>query len=125
MADVLQEGLQIGKKWRWFTIMIVPHNEESPFSIRLPLVVVQVAVSLILIAIVVLSSFLNTYRQRLHEAHEARMLREVNRVQQEEIELFETQTKLLKQQVDEIEQAAVILSDKLGISPEEDETPVE
>ncbi len=115
----------MGRKWRWFTIMIVPHNEESTFSIRLPLVAIQVAVALLIIAIVVLLNFTNTYRQRLHEAHEARVLREVNRVQQEEIEQFESQTLVLKQQVDEIEQVAEILSDKLGISLDEDEAPAE
>lgn len=105
--------------------MIVPHDEEPTFSIRLPLMIVQVTVCLLVIAIVVLAGFLNTYRQRLHEAHEARMLREVNRVQQEEIEQFAFQTNVLKQQVDEIEQAAATLSDKLGIPLEEDEEAVE
>ncbi len=115
----------MGIKGRWFTIMIVPHHEESTFSIRLPLAAIQVAVSLFIVATIVLTIFLNTYRQRLHEAHEARVLREVNRVQQEEIERFESQTLALKQQVDEIEQVAEILSEKLGIPLEEDETPAE
>ena len=54
------------------------------------------SVSLLIVAFIILLSFINTYRQRLHDAHEARVLREVNRVQQEEIERFESQTLILK-----------------------------
>ncbi len=111
----------MGKKQRWFTIMIVPHNEESTFSIRLPLVAVQVAVVLFIIAAVALLNFVNTYRLQLSEARETRLLREANRVQQEEIDKFEAQTLMLKEQVEEIEQVAEILSDKLNISLGEDE----
>ncbi|HHX87106.1 MAG TPA: hypothetical protein GX693_02875 [Firmicutes bacterium] len=115
----------MGKKWRWFTIMIVPHSEESTFSIRLPLAAVQVAVALFIIATVGLLNFANTYRLRLSEAREARLLREANRVQQEEIDEYEAQTTVLKEQVEEIEQVAEILSEKLGISLHEDESPPE
>ncbi len=111
----------MGKKWRWFTIMVVPHHEETTFSIRLPLAAVQVAVSVLLVGAIVLLVFINTYRLRLYEAREARVLREVNRVQQEEIEGFESQTQILKRQVDEMQQVAGILSEKLGISPDEDD----
>ncbi|NMA92544.1 MAG: hypothetical protein GX973_05430 [Firmicutes bacterium] len=115
----------IGKKWRWFTIMFVPHYEGSTVSIRLPLVAVQVGVSLLIVAFIILLSFINTYRQRLHDAHEARVLREVNRVQQEEIERFESQTLILKEQVDEMEQVVDTWLDRLGIPPEEEEITAE
>lgn len=109
------------KKWRWFTIMIIPHDEESAFCVRLPLVVFQAAVSLVIIATIVMLNFAGIYRQRLSEAQEARVLRETNRVQKEEIDRFESQTLVLKEKVDEIEQVAEVLLDRLGIPLDEDD----
>lgn len=106
----------VNKKNRCFTIMIVPHSEEATYSIRVPLVVGQLIVALFVIGLAAFFVLAYTYRHALAEAEEVRILRQVNQAQQDEINSFAHETQQLLKRMQEIEDLAELVADKLGLS---------
>lgn len=75
----------------------------------------QGLVALVVFGIGSFAFMLSAYRNILDEAGEARVLREVNRVQQQEIERFAGETNHLIGQMEEIGYLAELVADKLGL----------
>lgn len=105
------------KRRRYFTIMVVPHSEEATYSVRLPLVVGQLMVVLFVLGLTGILVLAYAYRDALQDASEARILRQVNQAQQDEINAFAYETQKLMDQMGQIESLAELVSEKLGISP--------
>ncbi len=109
------------KRKRYFTIMIVPHTEESTYSIRLPLFVVQLLVAFSALCLAGLLILVYSYRNALNDAKEVQALRQINQAQQDEINAFAYETQKLIEQMGQIEMLAELVAEKLGISLDEEE----
>lgn len=109
------------KRSRYFTIMVVPHTEESTYSMRLPLYLGQVLVALAVLALAGVAILVYAYYNAAQEAQEARELRQANQIQQEEINAFALETQQLLEQMSQIEVLTEVVSEKLGISIDEPE----
>ncbi len=80
------------KKNRCFTIMVIPHSEESTVSLCLPFYGIQLAIMLLLV-IVTASGFLGySYLKTSAEARQVEELRQINRAQQQEIDALAVET---------------------------------
>jgi murein DD-endopeptidase MepM/ murein hydrolase activator NlpD len=106
-------------KNRCFTIMIVPHSEESLFSLRLPLIAVQVAVAFLVLMVAGLCLLVFSYLKVLSDAREVHVLREINRAQQEEIDVLAVETQRMMEQVKAIDDLVEFVTEKLDLDEEE------
>jgi hypothetical protein len=88
---------------RSFTIMVIPHSEESTYSARLPLFAVQLAVAFFVLILAGLSLLVFSYFGILADAREVHVLRELNRAQQEEINALAAETQRMMEQVKAID----------------------
>ncbi len=113
------------KRKRYFTIMVVPHSEESTYSLRLPLFVGQCVVALLVLCLAGLLILVYSYRNAQHEAKEVQVLRQVNQVQQDEINAFAFETQKLIEQMSQIEVLAELVAEKLGLSLDNEEDEAE
>ncbi|MFO7951342.1 MAG: M23 family metallopeptidase [Bacillota bacterium] len=106
-------------KKRCFTIMIVPHNEEATYSLRIPLFVVQIAVIMLVIGVAGLSILSYAYLRAAAEAKEAEELREINRAQQEEIDALAVETQRVMDQIHDIDELIDIVKEEIEVDSEE------
>lgn len=109
------------KRKRCFTIMIIPHSEEATYSLRLPLFVGQIVVALMVIGLAGFFILAYSYRSASSEAREARVLRQVNQAQQDEINAFAHETQKLLEQMSQIEVLAELVAKKLGLGLDSEE----
>lgn len=100
---------------QYFTLMVVPHSEESTYSLRLPLGVGQFLAVLFVLGIAAYTIVLFAYRGALEDAREASILREVNRLQQDEINALAYETQQLLEQLEQIEDLAERASETIGV----------
>jgi murein DD-endopeptidase MepM/ murein hydrolase activator NlpD len=112
------------KNKRCFTIMVVPHSEESTFSIRLPLFAVQLSVALLVLGVVGLCLLIFSYFRVSADAQEVYALREMNRAQQEEINALAAETQRMMEQVRAIDELVEFVTDKLELDLEEIENGI-
>lgn len=113
------------KQKRCFTIMIVPHSEEATYSFRLPLFVGQLIVALSVVGLVAFLFLAYAYRNALLDAEEVRILRQANQVQQDEINTFAGITQQLLERMQQVEELAEEVADKLGLGREQDDKGAE
>jgi len=104
---------------RSFTILVIPHSEESTYSARLPLFAVQVAVAFLVLAVAGLCLLVFSYFRVLADAREVYALREMNRAQQEEINTLAAETQRMMEQVKAIDELVVFVTEKLDLDVEE------
>ena len=104
------------RRKRCFTLMVVPHSEESTYSLRLPLAVGQFLTVLFVLGITAYMVVLFAYRGALEDAREASVLREVNRLQQDEINALAYETQQLLDQLEHIEDLAERASEAIGVN---------
>jgi len=104
---------------RSFTILVIPHSEESTYSARLPLFAVQVAVAFLILAVAGLCLLVFSYFRVLADAREVYALREMNRAQQEEINTLASETQRMMEQVKAIDELVVFVTEKLDLDVEE------
>ncbi len=112
-------------KNRCFTIMIVPHSEEATYSLRLPLYIVQAAVAILVLGVAGLCVLGYAYINASAEAREAKVLRQVNMAQQEEIDALAVETQRMMEQVSAIDALVEMVTDTLDLNPEELEDVVQ
>jgi murein DD-endopeptidase MepM/ murein hydrolase activator NlpD len=93
--------------------MIVPHSEEATYSIRLPLFVGQVLVVLFVFLLAGSLILAYAYRNLREEAGEVRILRQVIQAQQDEINSFAHETQKILDWMDQIENLAEFVAEKL------------
>lgn len=106
-------------KKRCFTIMVIPHSEESLFSLRLPLIAVQIAVAFLVLTVAGLCLLVFSYLRVLSDAREVYVLREVNRAQQEEIDALAVETQRMMEQVKAIDELVKFVTEKLDLDEED------
>jgi murein DD-endopeptidase MepM/ murein hydrolase activator NlpD len=111
----------VQKRKRCFTIMIVPHSEEATYSFRLPLFIGQLIVAFFVVGLAAFLFLAYIYRNARLEAEEVRILRQANQVQQDEINAFAHETQQLLERMQQIEDLAEEVADKLGLSQGRDE----
>lgn len=102
---------------RCFTIMIVPHTEEATYSFRLPLFAAQMAAVFLVVGLVAFLFLAYIYRNARLEAEEMRILRQAHQVQQDEINTFAHETQQLLDRMQQIEDLADEVADRLGLDP--------
>lgn len=124
-CDLVKGCFVLKKRKRSFTIMIIPHSEEATCSVRLPLIVGQIVVAVLAVCLAGVLLLAFSYRNTLVDAREARALREVNQVLQDEINEFAFQTQQLLDLMGGIEDLAEHVADRLGIKLDEDENESE
>ncbi len=107
------------KEKRCFTIMIVPHSEEATYSLRIPLFVVQIAVGLLVLGVAGFSALGYAYLKAAAEAQETQALRELNRVQQEEIDSLAIETERMIEQLHDVDELVKFVTEKLELEEEE------
>jgi murein DD-endopeptidase MepM/ murein hydrolase activator NlpD len=112
-------------KNRCFTVMIVPHSEESMFSLRLPLIFIQVAVALLVLGVVGLCLLVFSYLKVSADAREVYVLREINRAQQGEIDALAIETERMMEQVRAIDDLVEFVTEKLDLDTEEVQNGIE
>ncbi|MEW5783611.1 MAG: M23 family metallopeptidase [Bacillota bacterium] len=81
----------------------------------MPLWVGQLTAAIFVLGLAGFCVLAYVYRTVSQEAHEARILRQVNQVQQEEINAFAYETQKLLEQMVQIEDLAELVAEKLGI----------
>jgi len=111
--------MSTSKKKRCFTIMIVPHNEEATYSLRIPLYLVQVAVIFLVIGVAGLSLLGYAYLKAAAEASEAEELRQINRAQQEEIDALAVETQRVMDQIHDIDELIEMVKEEIDVEEEE------
>ncbi len=99
--------------------MVIPHSEESTYSFRLPLIAVQLAVSVLVLALAGLCLLIFSYFRILADAREVYVLREMNRVQQDEINALAAETQRMMEQVKAIDDLVLFITKKLDLEVEE------
>ena len=104
---------------RSFTIMVIPHSEESTYSARLPLFAVQLAVAFLVLAVAGFCLLVFSYFRVLADAREVYALRELNRAQHEEISALAAETQRMMDQVKAIDDLVVFVTEKLDLDIEE------
>lgn len=109
------------EKKRCFTIMIVPHTEEATYSIRLPLYVVQVVVALLVLAVAGFSFLGYAYLKVSAEANEVEALRQINRAQQEEIDLLAIETETMMDHIRDVDSLIEYVTEKMEMEPNVDD----
>lgn len=95
--------MQLRKKKRFFTIMIIPHTEESIVSIRIPLYLFQSLGIILLISLLVAFFWIKSYQQLKGEATAVPQLREDNRTLNEQIDLLARETEELIRKVNQMD----------------------
>ena len=86
-----------------FTMIIVPHSEETTYSLRLSLKAVRLLVGALIAGLSLFMMIACSYRQVWNESLEARSLREENRRQNEEMNLCAFETQQLLAQFERVE----------------------
>jgi len=81
-----------------FTIIVIPHSEESTFSLRLPPYAVQIAIFIIALIISGLGLLCYSYLKVSADASHLKELHQRNRAQQEEIDALAIETQKAKKQ---------------------------
>ena len=90
------------KKHGFFTLMVIPHTEDSIFSVRIPLYILQ-GLSVVVIASLIFCFFwINSYQVLQDEASDISLLREENRILNEQIDFIAQETEDLKQWVEQM-----------------------
>ncbi len=107
------------KEKRCFTIMIVPHTEETTFSLRIPLLFVQLAIGFLILGVAGFSVLGYAYLVAVSEAQEADVLRELNRAQQEEIDSLAIETERMMEQLRDVDDLVEFVTEKLELEKEE------
>lgn len=102
--------------------MVVPHSEESTYSVRVPLFVGQLVVALCVLGIASFFALAYAYSRTLADAEEVRVLRKVNQAQQDEIDSFAEQTQQLLIQMQELEELSREVARRLGLSSKKEES---
>lgn len=94
----------LNKKKNKFTIMIVPHSEETPLAFKLPISVIQL-LGVILLAMVMLGiSFATRYVEMTKSLDELNALRQENLIKSGQIELLAKETQMLLEKFEEIKE---------------------
>ncbi len=107
---------ELNKK-RCFTVMIVPHSEEATYSLRIPLYAVQVAVALLFLGVAGFCVLGYAYLRAAAEAEEADTLRQLSRVQQEEIDALAIETKKMMEHIYAVDELVEMVTEKMELDP--------
>ncbi len=113
------------KHKRCFTIMVVPHTEESTFSLRIPLFVVQLLVAFLVLVVAGVGVLGYSYIKTAAEAEEVDLLRQINRAQQDEINALAVETEKMVEQIQSIDELVDFVTNKLDLDPEDINNEVE
>ncbi len=108
---------QAKKKKGHFTIIVIPHTEESILSFRIPLFAFQLLSVFVLVFLLVLFVNYKSYMGLKEDADTISGVREQNRVLNEQIDLLTQETEDLKLQLEEVE----VLSREVRVLMELDE----
>ncbi|MFO7952071.1 MAG: peptidoglycan DD-metalloendopeptidase family protein [Bacillota bacterium] len=101
-------------KKRCFTIMIIPHTEETTISLRLPFYAVQFIVILAALLVTGLGLLGFSYLKVAAEAEQVEELRQINQAQQEEIDALALETEQAMNKVVELDELIEKITEKVS-----------
>lgn len=107
--------MTMSNKKRCFTVMIVPHSEESTYSLRVPFYYLQLAVAFLVLCVVGVSVLGYVYLKAAAQAEEVASLRQINSVQQEEIDALAVETQRMLDQVQAMDELVEYVTEKLDL----------
>lgn len=118
--------MQLKKNKRLFTIMIIPHTEESIISIRIPLYLLQIVSIILLIGLLFSFVWIKSYRVLKGDAAEISHLREENRALIGQLDVLAQETEDLRKKVEQIDNLSREICTLIELPPPEgkSETPV-
>lgn len=89
-------------KGRHFTVIVIPHTEDSVLNVRIPLFLLQLAG--VLVVFILLSAFIvfQSYQDLQHGVNAAEHLRQENRILSEQLDLLTGFTEELLLQVEQV-----------------------
>ncbi|MDW7739235.1 MAG: M23 family metallopeptidase [Bacillota bacterium] len=93
--------------------MVVPHSEESTFSLRLPLFAVKLIVAFLVLFVTGVCVLGFAYIRAVADAKEVQTLRQANRAQQEEIDALAVETQRMMEQVREIDELIEVVTERI------------
>lgn len=104
-------------------MIIVPHSEETTYSLRLSLKAVRLLVGALIAGLSLFMMIACSYRQVWNESLEARSLREENRRQNEEMNLCAFETQQLLAQFERVESLTGKVTSRIGIAATDESLP--
>ncbi|SET10309.1 M23 family metallopeptidase [Anaerobranca gottschalkii] len=91
-----------GKDKNKFTIMVIPHNEDSPLVFKLPLTLIQI-IGVLLLGVIMLSiGFATKYVELVKSLDELDSLRQENIAKSAQIELLAQEAEILLEKFEEL-----------------------
>lgn len=102
-----------------FTIMVVPHNEKEPISIRIPFWFCQVACLVLILFVTGIFALTFQYREYRAMSNENSYLKEILRAQDNDMKEVAQETEEIMDKIEEIEGMSKEVADLLDLeSPE-------
>lgn len=92
-----------GKKSRDFTVIVIPHQGEQVWNVKVPLLLFQAIGVLLVVLLVVMAGWAKSYISFREEAVSVAELREENRRLNREVDLLAQETVGLKEEVAELD----------------------
>lgn len=92
---------------RFITIMLIPHTDESTYSVRIPLLFFQVICVVLLVSLLGGLLCYNSYRMLQEEAAEINLLRNENRYLNERFNILAAETEELKNKLEGIDKLSL------------------
>lgn len=104
------------------TLLIIPHTEKGPVSLKIPVSSLRFGAAALLIFVLFLAVFIQAYSYMSGQVADLMYLKEVTKAQKAEISHLTTQTQQLIQQVEEVEELSNQVREILGMpAPLEEE----
>lgn len=97
------------------TLLIIPHTEKSPVSLKIPVNSLRFGAAALLIFALFLAVFIHAYTYMSGQVADLMYLKEVTKAQKEEISHLSNQTQLLIRQVEEVEELSNQVREILGM----------
>jgi hypothetical protein len=118
--------VQLKKNKRLFTIMVIPHTEESIISIRIPLYLLQILSVILLIGLMLSFVWIKSYRVLKGDVEEIFHLREENRALIGQLDVLAQETEDLRKKVEQIDNLSREICTLIELPPpeEKNEPPI-
>ncbi len=113
--------MSMKNKGRYFTLLVIPHTEDSVLNIRVPLFLLQLASVLIVVSLLAAFIFFQSYLKLQHEVGVAEQMRDENRILNEQIDLLTSFTENLMLKVEQVEHLGVEVRKLVDLPPSEED----
>lgn len=114
--------MSMKNKGRYFTLLVIPHTEDTVLNIRVPLFILQLASVLIVVSLLAAFIVFQSYLKLQHEMGVAENMRDENRILNEQIDLLTSFTENLMLKVEQVEHLGDEVRKLVDLPPGEEDT---